>query len=102
MSRASVRPAAVPPHPTELTTPRYAVRSNGDSAFRVIPWIVIDPSATGTGTSASAQFGTYDATAANGFRPLIASSETTTAFTASPHLGSGMPITATSLIAACW
>ncbi|HEY1091987.1 MAG TPA: beta-galactosidase, partial [Burkholderiaceae bacterium] len=27
------KPAAVPPHPTELTTPRYAVRSNGDSAF---------------------------------------------------------------------
>lgn len=27
------KPAVVPPHPTELTTPRYAVRSNRDSAF---------------------------------------------------------------------
>ena len=63
-----------------------ATATNGDSAFRVIPWIVIDPSATGTGTSASAQFGTYDATAATGFRPLIASSETTTAFTAGKNL----------------
>ncbi len=52
------------------------------AAMRMVPWLIIDPSAAGDGTGAGVQFATFDATAGIGFRPLLAASENLTTFTA--------------------
>lgn len=60
--------------------------------MRIIPWIVADPSATGDGSGANAQFATWDATA--GLRPLVAATETTNVFTVDTNVRAGSALDA--------
>lgn len=76
------------PSPTNTNILLAAPTFTGSAATsglntRVVPWIIADDSATGTGTSATAQFATYDAT--GGFRPLNPGTEMATALNVSSN-----------------